>query len=72
MSIWDHTTRVSASFYKVTALSVSLKTQTRRFFEMAGWMSIGGHSEVLRVCFENQGWAFLRIRLPPMATRIMA
>ena len=26
----------------------------------------------LRVRFENQGWAFLRMRFPPMATRIMA
>ncbi len=27
---------------------------------------------VLRVCFGIHGWAFLRTRLPPMATRIMA
>ena len=26
----------------------------------------------LRVRFEIQGWAFLRMRMPPMATRIMA
>ncbi|SFL05075.1 aspartate aminotransferase [Mesorhizobium albiziae] len=26
----------------------------------------------LRVCFENQGWAFRRMRFPPMTTRIMA
>ena len=26
----------------------------------------------VRVRFENHGWAFLRMRLPPMATRIMA
>jgi len=28
--------------------------------------------EALRVRFEIQGWAFLRMRMPPMATRIMA
>ena len=28
--------------------------------------------EDLRVCFEIQGWAFLRMRFPPMATRIIA
>jgi hypothetical protein len=26
----------------------------------------------VRVCFENHGWAFRRMRFPPLATRIMA
>lgn len=44
----------------------NLRKSVSRLFELI--FGIG----VIRVCFENQGWAFLRIRLPPMATRIMA
>ena len=29
-------------------------------------------SVALRACLGNQGWVFLRMRFPPMATRIMA
>ena len=34
------------------------------------WKAINENG--LRVRFEIQGWAFLRMRMPPMATRIMA
>jgi len=48
-----------------------------RYFAFRHWRAsyskpLSGFLDTFRVRFENHGWAFLRMRFPPIATRIMA